>query len=302
MTTSANPINVFLSYAHEDERLMRRLESHLSPLKREGLISTWYNRQIEPDAHWAGVIDQYLEQASLILLLVSADFLASDYCYQIEVKRALERHQSGEAIVIPIVVRPTDWGKTPFAHLQALPTGSKAITDWSNQDQAFVDVVLGIRKVVESLASQHPPGPKTEPRFPGEPKPFGQGLTGRRKRSTRSSAQSKYNVQIGEGTGNVIGDNAHVEQYFFYGPVPEQPVDLAVAEETYRQKVVDAYKWLDFSGFDISDLSLANVPLEDVFVRLTLTRTKALRESVPGEGLSRGESTAEAGDYCTGAD
>lgn len=157
MTTSLNPVNVFLSYVHEDKLLLDQLEAHLSSLKWEGLISTWCDRQIMPGANWAGVIDQRLEQASLILLLVSADFLASDYCYQVEVKRALELHQAGKAIVIPIVMRPTDWKGTPFGQLQALPTGVRAITEWSNQDDAFVDVVAGIRRVVEALATR-PPG------------------------------------------------------------------------------------------------------------------------------------------------
>jgi hypothetical protein len=158
-TTSLNPVNVFLSYVHEDEELLRQLEAHLSMLKREGLIATWCDRQIMPGADWAGVIDQHLEQASLILLLVSADFLASDYSYQIEVKRALELHQAGKAVVIPLIMRPTDWKNTPFAQLQALPTGAKAITDWSNQDNAFVDIVTGIREVVEKLASLSPDAP-----------------------------------------------------------------------------------------------------------------------------------------------
>lgn len=152
--TSQNPISVFLSYVHEDEWLLNKLEAHLSGLKREGLISTWCDRQIMPGSHWAGVVDQHLEQASLILLLVSSDFLDSDYCYQIEIKRALERDQAGKAIVIPVIVRPTDWQKTPLAHLEPLPAGGRPVTDWGDFDQAFVNVVAGIRQVVEALASQ----------------------------------------------------------------------------------------------------------------------------------------------------
>lgn len=167
-TTSARPVTVFLSYVHEDEALMRRLEAHLSSLKREGLISTWCDRHIQPGSHWAGIIDQHLNRASLILLLVSADFLASDYCYQIEVKRALERHQAGEAIVIPIVMRPVDWKRTPFAQIQALPDKAKAITDWSNQDAAFVNVVAGIRKIVERLALPAPQAPSEPVRPPSQ--------------------------------------------------------------------------------------------------------------------------------------
>src|SRR5713101_3195287 len=122
MITPQNSIKVFLSYAHEDEPLLRKLETHLSSLKRQGLISTWYDRQIFPGTNWAKVIDERLELASIILLLVSPDFLASDYCYQVEMKRALERYDACQARVIPIVIRPCDCKGTPFARLQALPT------------------------------------------------------------------------------------------------------------------------------------------------------------------------------------
>ena len=106
--------------------------------------------------------------------------------------------------------------------------------------------------------------------------------------SNADATSSKYNVQIGEGQGIVIGDNPQVVQQF-YGTPSEPQVDLTAAEATYRQKVVDAYKWLNFSGFDSPDLSLANVPLEDVFVRLTLTVEKVIREPVPPEKSSRAE-------------
>src|SRR2546421_155493 len=108
MIMHQNPINVFLSYAPEDELLLQQLETHLSSLKQQAMISTWYDQQIVPGTNRAKVIDQQLEQASLILLLVSADFLASDSRYQVEMKRALERHEAGEARVIPIVIRPCD--------------------------------------------------------------------------------------------------------------------------------------------------------------------------------------------------
>src|SRR5205807_4452936 len=89
--------------------------------------------------------------ASVILLLVSADFLASDYCYSIEMKRALERQEAGEAQVIPILVRPADWKDAPFAHLQALPTGANPIASWSDSDSALADVARGIRRAIEEL-------------------------------------------------------------------------------------------------------------------------------------------------------
>jgi tetratricopeptide (TPR) repeat protein len=152
MTTNGTAFSVFISYAHEDEPLLRQLEKHLSMLKEQNLISTWFDRQIVAGSEWAGEIDARLEQASLILLLVSADFLASRYCYEVEMKRALARHKAGQARVLPIVLRPTDWQGAPFAHLQALPTDARPITSWPDRDDAWVNVVGGIRRAIEDLS------------------------------------------------------------------------------------------------------------------------------------------------------
>ena len=96
-----SPATVFYSYAHEDEALRDELEKHLSLLQRQGTITAWHDRQITPGTDWQREIDQHLDKASLILLLISPDFLASDYCYTIEMQRALERHRAGKARVIP---------------------------------------------------------------------------------------------------------------------------------------------------------------------------------------------------------
>ena len=148
MAEGLTPIEIFCCYAHEDEVWLRKLETHLSLLKRQGLISVWYDRLIAPGTDWAKTIDTHLETTSVILLLVSADFFASDYCYGVEMKRALERQEAGEARVIPLLVRPVDWTDAPFAHLQALPTDAKAISSWQNKDTALVDVAAGIRRVI----------------------------------------------------------------------------------------------------------------------------------------------------------
>lgn len=152
MTTPPNQVSVFLSYAHEDEAWVKKLVTHLSSLKRHGTISMWDKREIVPGTDQAEVINKNLEQASIILLMVSPDFLASDACYSVEVTRALERHETGVAIVIPLIIRPTDWNMEPFAHLSPLPTNAKAITTWSNEDEAFVDVVSGLRRAIETLS------------------------------------------------------------------------------------------------------------------------------------------------------
>src|SRR5438105_15534569 len=110
----SSPVEVFISYAHEDEALLRQLETHLSLLKRQGLISLWHDRQIVAGTDWAQAIDTQLEQAGVILLLISADFLASDYCYGIEMSRALQRHKVRQVSVIPIGIRPVEWKSTPL--------------------------------------------------------------------------------------------------------------------------------------------------------------------------------------------
>src|SRR5690348_12620457 len=127
MAEATPPVEVFCCYAHADEKWLRKLERHLGLLKRQGLVSLWHDRLISSGADWTEAIDTHLERASVILLLVSADFLASDYCYSIEMQRALERDAAGEARIIPILVRPVDWKSAPFAHLQALPTDAKPI-------------------------------------------------------------------------------------------------------------------------------------------------------------------------------
>ena len=102
---------------------------------------------------WSDQIDSHLNTADIILLLVSADFIASDYCYENEMKRAMERHESGDAIVIPVILRPVDWSNAPFAKLQALPKNGKAITTWGNIDEAFTDVAKGIRRLAQLQAT-----------------------------------------------------------------------------------------------------------------------------------------------------
>ena len=145
------PLSVFISYAHEDEPLRQRLEAHLSMLRRQRLIADWYDRQILAGDEWATDIDQHLETASIILLLISSDFLASNYCYDIEMKRALERDRQGEARVIPIILRPCDWRTSPFARLQCLPNDGKAVTTWQNSDEAFLTIAEGLRRIIGQL-------------------------------------------------------------------------------------------------------------------------------------------------------
>lgn len=147
-------IEIFCSYSHKDEELKKELENHLSGMKRQGLITLWSDRQIDPATEWKEEIDSHLESAEVILLLVSADFIASDYCYEKEMMRAMQRHKKGETRTIPIILREVDWKEMPFSSLQALPKDGKAITSWRDRDKAFAEVTRGIRNVVEQLRGE----------------------------------------------------------------------------------------------------------------------------------------------------
>ena len=147
------PVTIFCCYAHEDEQLLNKLKTHLKPMQRQGLIDVWHDRDISAGMEWEREIDTHLNTAQIILLLVSPDFINSDYCYCIEMKRAIERHTRYEARVIPIILRPVYWQGVPFGKLQALPKDAKPVTDWRNREKALFNVAEGIRKVVEEQLS-----------------------------------------------------------------------------------------------------------------------------------------------------
>jgi formylglycine-generating enzyme required for sulfatase activity len=147
---AAAPVSLFISYAHRDEEFRLELNDHLSNLKRQGLIAGWHDRLIVPGQEWAKEIDDALNQARVILLLISARFMASDYCHDKEMLRALERHNAAEAVVIPIILSECDWQGAPFSKLQALPKDAKPIKSWPDRDAAWTDVVRGLRRVIEA--------------------------------------------------------------------------------------------------------------------------------------------------------
>ena len=137
-----------MSYSHKDEPLRDQLETHLAMLKREGVIDVWHDRRIPAGDEIDHRISEKLEQAHVVLLLVSPDFLASPYCFDVELRRAMQRHAARNARVIPVILRPCDWHSAPFGKLAALPTDGKPITRWPDRDDAFLDVVKGIRRAV----------------------------------------------------------------------------------------------------------------------------------------------------------
>lgn len=145
---------VFFSYSHEDEELRNRLEKHLALLKRQGLVQAWHDRRILAGSELDGAISDNLESADIVLLLVSADFIASEYCYSKEMHRAMERHQSGAAVVVPVILKPCDWHSAPFGKLLAIPRDGKAVTSWANVEEALADTAGSIRKIVEGFGGK----------------------------------------------------------------------------------------------------------------------------------------------------
>ena len=151
------PPTLFFSYSHADENYRNQLETHLSALKRQGLIATWHDRRITAGSHVGETIDANLNAAEVILLLISPDFINSDYCYERELARAMERHEKGEARVIPVILRPCDWHSLSFGKLLAAPKDGKPISRWPDLDEAYLDVVLQIKAALKDLGSKPSP-------------------------------------------------------------------------------------------------------------------------------------------------
>lgn len=151
MPAEQERIRLFISYSRRDQELRAELDKQLSPLKRLKLIDVWHDRQIDPGQEWDREIKRNLEEADIILLLISADFMASDYAWSKEMERALARHEAGEARVIPVILQPCDWELAPFAKIQALPRDAKAVSTWGNRAEALADVARGVRIVAQGI-------------------------------------------------------------------------------------------------------------------------------------------------------
>jgi tetratricopeptide (TPR) repeat protein len=233
MVKLTRPAEVFVSYAHEDESLRDRLVKQLAGLEQEGLIRCWHDRRIGAGREWKDTIEERLNAADLILMLVSDDYMQSEFCRSLEIPRALERHERREARVVPVILRACGWQETALAGLQALPTGGKPIADWPSEDAALSDVVRGVRAAVED--SRAPALPKVwnvpfrrNPHFTGR----GELLAGLR--SALNSGQPAA-VQVLHGLGGV-GKTLLAVEYAYrhardYSQVwwlrAEEPVTLA---------------------------------------------------------------------------
>ena len=148
------PVNVFICHAHEAEELARELETHLASLRKEGLVRSWTARAVGGGEAFRGEVEQRIAEAGVILLLVSADFLASDYLYDVELKRALERYDARDAIVRAVLLRPCDWQGTPLARVLRLPESGVPVTRHPDADEAFTKIVQELRKLIEQKTAE----------------------------------------------------------------------------------------------------------------------------------------------------
>jgi len=154
-------LSLFISYSHRDDELREKLDTHLSLLKRQGVFDVWHDRRIAAGQEWAGQIDAELESADIVLLLISADFLASDYCYDREMLHALQRHDAGSARVVPVILRPCDWQTSPFARLQVLPRDGTPVRSHADIDVALTEVARALRTVAEAMHTSRSSPPQT---------------------------------------------------------------------------------------------------------------------------------------------
>jgi TIR domain len=157
-------VTVLLCYADEDERMVGQLKKQLSMLERNGHIALWDYGHISAGTEWEQEMNKHLDEAEMILLLISDSFLASDYCYKVQMQRAIERHERKEVRVIPVILRPVYWNEPPLDKLQPLPDRAKPISRWTPRDEGWKNVVAGIKKVIEQLNVQRLPDPAEERR------------------------------------------------------------------------------------------------------------------------------------------
>lgn len=160
----------FISYTHADTALKEQLVRHLAPLRREGLIDLWHDGMLHPGEHLDPTVQAALAASDVVILLVSADFIASEYCYEQEMLRAFARQRVGSVRVIPIILRPCQWKAVPIGNDEtlsefvALPKDGKAVISWQDTDTALDNAVGAIRDMLKAGVGSGPPITKTVPR------------------------------------------------------------------------------------------------------------------------------------------
>lgn len=230
--------SLFFSYSHIDEALRDQLETQLALLKRQGVIETWHDRRIGAGEAFGQAIDSHVDADDIILLLVSPDFLASDYCYEREMARAMARHEKGEAVVIPVILRACDWHGAPFGKLNATPRDGRPVTLWPDRDSAFLEVAKAVRAAAEQ---------------------FGGAL---RKSLSRQTPDPTFPTSAGASTAAIRSSNLRLAKIF-----------TELDKDNFRQ---ETFEYLaHFFSNSISELGARNPGIQGSFRRIDANRFTA---------------------------
>tara|TARA_R100000365_G_C2743090_1_gene71784 strand:- start:757 stop:1719 length:963 start_codon:yes stop_codon:yes gene_type:complete len=147
-------LKAFISYSHVDEYYVERLQKHLSMLKREGLIQSFYDRDIYVGDPLDEEIERNLAESQIFIAVVSPDFIASDYCFERELATALKMHTENKIRVVSVLVQPCEWERSPLGNFLIAPKDAKCIAEWDNENAAFLNVVSEIRRIAEAFSSE----------------------------------------------------------------------------------------------------------------------------------------------------
>lgn len=147
---TSTPAKIFISYSHRDSNALKKMQAHLATLKRAG-TDVWVDEEILPGDEIDKAIPKALKQANIFVALVSSDYMASNYCYDIEYQYALGRRERRTMYVVAAIVRPCDWKRSTMARYKALPKDGKAVIEWAHQDKAYADIAEGIRAIVSEV-------------------------------------------------------------------------------------------------------------------------------------------------------
>lgn len=234
------PVDLFYSYAHEDEPLRDELAGHLKIMERRGVIRPWHDRSIAPGQKWDREISSQLASADLVLLLVSKDFINSDYIWGHELETAMQRQQSGETTVVPVMLRAVDIDGAPFAGLQGLPTDLRPVTSWPNRDEAWTDVAKGIRRTVEQIQSRRQATGEPVPRMSASP-PFAGPVSMPASFPSAAVAVERKSAGVSTGMEDMLSTTV-IPEVQTGSPADSRPGTAADADsDPLLDRVVDAF-------------------------------------------------------------
>ena len=272
---------VFFSYSHADEDLRDQLEKQLAMLKRQGVIETWHDRRIGAGQELSQVIDEHINTDDIILLLVSPDFIASDYCYDIEMKRALERHDAGEAIVIPVILRACDWHHAPFGKLLAAPRDGKPVTQWPDRDEAFLQVAKAVRDAAGRFSATNDP---VEVGRPTSKAPIAQGDVTASRPSPRSSNLRLSKTFTHRDKDQFKADTFEYMARYFENSLAELEARDPGYQGTFRR--VDANRFFATIYKDGKDVARATVYLGGMLGAINYLQGETTSSNSSNESLS----------------